>query len=110
MTTMATTTGALRVGVVGTGALGSHHTRVFSSLPEVTLTRVFDLDAAKARAVGEPFGASVAPSFDEFIANVDAAVVAVPTVAHADVAARLIAAARHVLVEKPITQLSLIHI
>jgi predicted dehydrogenase len=46
----------------------------------------------------------VAPSFDEFIANVDAAVVAVPTVSHADVAARLIAASRHVLVEKPMTQ------
>ncbi len=94
----------LRVGVVGTGVLGSHHARVFASLPAVKLTTVFDLDAIKAKAVGEPLGAVVARSFDEFMANVDAAVVAVPTEVHAEVATKLIEAARHVLVEKPITR------
>lgn len=93
----------MKVGVVGTGALGSHHARVFAGLPGVRLTTVFDLDSAKAKVVGEPLGASVARTFDEFIANVDAAVVAVPTVVHAEVAAKLIEASRHVLIEKPIT-------
>lgn len=94
---------ALRVGVVGTGALGSHHVRVFAGLDDVRLTSVFDLDAAKARAVGTPFGALAAASLEEFIDGVDAAVVAVPTLAHAEVASRLMEAGRHVLVEKPIT-------
>jgi predicted dehydrogenase len=93
----------VRVGVVGTGVLGSHHCRVFSSVPGARLTRVFDLDAAKAKAVGEPLGAEVAADLDDFVAGVDAAVVAVPTIAHAEVAMRLLAASRHVLVEKPIT-------
>jgi len=93
----------LRVGVVGTGALGSHHSRVFAEVPGARLTRVFDLDKAKAKAVGERFGAVVASDLESFIQGVDAAVVAVPTAAHAEVAARLIAASRHVLVEKPIT-------
>ncbi len=93
----------LRVGVVGTGALGSHHARVFAAVPGAKLSSVFDLDAAKAKAVGEPFGATVASDLDAFIQSVDAAVVAVPTVAHAEVATRLIAVSRHVLVEKPIT-------
>jgi predicted dehydrogenase len=53
--------------------------------------------------VGEPHGAVIARSLEEFISLVDAAVVAVPTVAHAQVAERLLSAARHVLVEKPIT-------
>ena len=94
----------LRVGVVGTGALGAHHTRVFSSLPGVRLTAVLDLDEAKAKAVGEPYGAQTARDLEEFTALVDAAVVAVPTTAHEAVASRLIQAGRHVLVEKPITQ------
>ena len=93
----------LRVGVVGTGALGSHHSRVFAGLEGAKLTTVFDLDRAKAAAVGEPFGARVAKDLDDFIDHVDAAVVAVPTASHAEVASRLIRASRHVLVEKPIT-------
>lgn len=96
--------GPLRVGVVGTGALGSHHARVFASLDQVRLTTVFDLDPARAKSVGEPFGATVALNLDDFIGQVDAAVIAVPTLAHAEVATRLIAASRHVLVEKPVTQ------
>ncbi len=95
--------GILRVGVVGTGALGSHHARVFAGLPDVKLVSVFDLDPVKAKAVGDPFGAAVAKSLDELIEGVDAAVVAVPTVAHAEVAIRVLGAGRHVLVEKPIT-------
>jgi len=95
--------GILKVGVVGTGALGSHHARVFAGLPAVKLVSVFDLDAAKAKAVGEPYGARAATSLQELIESVDAAVVAVPTVAHAEVATRLLGAGRHVLVEKPIT-------
>jgi predicted dehydrogenase len=95
--------GILRVGVIGTGALGAHHTRVFAGLPDARLSTVFDLDPARARAAGERFGARVASSLEDFIEGVDAAVVAVPTVAHAQVSSRLIEAGRHVLVEKPIT-------
>ena len=43
----------MRVGVVGTGALGSHHSRVFAGLEGAKLTTVFDLDRAKAAAVGD---------------------------------------------------------
>jgi predicted dehydrogenase len=95
--------GVLRVGVVGTGALGSHHARVVAGLTEAKLTSVYDLDPARAKAVGEPFGAPAAKDLEDLIGQVDAAVVAVPTVAHAEVATRLLRAGKHVLVEKPIT-------
>jgi predicted dehydrogenase len=93
----------LRVGVVGTGALGSHHVRVFAGLPNVKLASVFDLDREKARGVGAPFGAEAAVSIEDFLGRVDAVVVAVPTLAHAEVATRAIEAGRHVLIEKPMT-------
>lgn len=96
-------TDLLSVGVVGTGALGAHHTRVFSGVPGARLAAVFDLDRDRAAAVAAPFGARVCDTLDDLIAAVDAAVVAVPTVAHAEVASRLLASGRHVLVEKPIT-------
>ena len=97
------TSSTVRVGVVGTGALGTHHSRVFAGLDDAKLTTVFDLDQARAKSAGEPFGARVATSLEDFTSEVDAAVVAVPTVAHAEVATKLILAGRHVLVEKPIT-------
>jgi predicted dehydrogenase len=93
----------LRVGVVGTGVLGAHHARVFAGLDESTLVSVYDHHHEKAQAVGEPLGARTAASLEELTDAVDAAVVAVPTLAHAEVARRLIRAGRHVLVEKPIT-------
>jgi predicted dehydrogenase len=93
----------LRFGVVGTGVLGAHHTRVLAGLEDVTLAQVFDIDVSKARKVAETSGAEVSGSLEDFIASVDAAVVAVPTLAHAEVASRLMEAGRHVLVEKPIT-------
>jgi predicted dehydrogenase len=93
----------LRIGVVGTGVLGAHHARVLASLPDVTLAHVFDIDAPKAQRIADKSGAIASGSFEEFIASVDAAVVAVPTVAHAAVASRLVREGRHVLVEKPIT-------
>lgn len=86
--------GIVRVGVVGTGALGAHHARVFAGLAEARLATVFDLDAEKARSAGERFGARVAASLEDFIEDIDAAVVAVPTVSHAGVSTRLIEAGR----------------
>ena len=93
----------LKVGVVGTGALGTHHARVFASVPGSRLAAVLDHDPAKATSVGAPFGAETAETLEEFADRIDAAVVAVPTLAHFEVAAALIDRGKHVLVEKPIT-------
>ena len=42
----------IRVGVVGLGAMGQHHTRVYSQL-ECELVGVADTDLDKAREVGK---------------------------------------------------------
>jgi predicted dehydrogenase len=92
----------LRVGVFGTGALGRHHTRILSQLPESELVGVFDADPATARAVAEPHGATVFDSGDALAGEIEAAVVAVPTTLHAELGESLLARGVHVLVEKPI--------
>lgn len=92
----------LRVGVVGVGALGRHHVRILSELPGVELVGVLDADLQAAEAMASAHATRVVRDLDEFTALVDAAVVATPTVSHAEVGCRLLAAGRHVLVEKPI--------
>lgn len=92
----------MRVGVFGTGALGRHHTRILAALPGAELVGVYDPRAEAARTAAEPYGARVFPSVEALAGEIDAAVAAVPTVAHADVAGGLLERGVHVLVEKPI--------
>ena len=92
----------LRAGVVGAGVMGRHHVRLLTDLLGPRSVFVVDTDPAEAeRAAGE-HGAAVAAGLGELAEAVDVAVVAVPTVDHLDVAAHLLDAGIHVLVEKPI--------
>lgn len=92
----------LRVGVFGTGALGRHHTRILGSLPGIERVGIFDPRPEQAAAVAAEYGAKAFDSFEALAGEIDAAVVAAPTVAHADLGVALLERGVHVLVEKPI--------
>ncbi|SFS00382.1 Predicted dehydrogenase [Agrococcus baldri] len=90
----------LRAGLIGLGMMGRHHARVMREIDGVELIAVAD-------AMGDPHGAAgdlpTLSGVDELIgADIDLAVVAVPTQFHEDVAIRLAKAGVHTLVEKPI--------
>ena len=89
------------VAVVGTGALGRHHVRILSSLPGAELAGVYDATPETARAVAAEHGARVFASLEELAGAAAAAVVAVPTMDHAEVGCHLLDRGLHVLVEKP---------
>ena len=93
----------LKAGVVGTGALGRHHVRILAELPEAELAGIVDLRAEVAAELAAAHGTVVLDSLEALAEAVDAAVVAVPTVDHLDVASFLLERGVHVLVEKPIT-------
>lgn len=101
-------TGTLRVAVVGCGAFGQNHARVYRELQgdasqRVNFVGVADVDYDRAETVAEEFGTKAFRSVDELIAlGVDAASVAVPTVAHLEVARRLMENGVDVLIEKPL--------
>jgi len=77
--------------------MGRNHVRILSSLPGVELVGVHDPDPK----AGE-LGVRVFDRLDDLAGEIDAAVVAVPTVAHADIGCFLLQRGIHVLVEKPI--------
>jgi predicted dehydrogenase len=93
----------LRAGVVGVGALGRHHARVWAATPGATLAGVYDTDAGRAAAVAERHGCRAYPDLASLLAEADAVSVAVPTVLHHQAACQALEAGRDVLVEKPIT-------
>jgi predicted dehydrogenase len=98
----------LRVGVVGCGAFGRNHARVYRDLAadpseNVSFTGVADVDYQRARAVAKEFGTQAFGSLDDLLAaGVDAASVAVPTVSHLEVARQLMQSGVDVLIEKPL--------
>jgi hypothetical protein len=93
----------LRAGVVGVGALGRHHARVWASLPGARLVGVCDADAGRAAEVAARHGCPAFPDADALLAEADVLSVAVPTVDHHAVARRALERGRDVLLEKPMT-------
>ena len=91
----------IRVAVVGTGEFGRNHVRVYREMVNVELAGVFDVDVERATAASKEFHTKVFGTMEELRGTVDAATVAVPTVAHADVGCRLMEMGVDVLVEKP---------
>jgi predicted dehydrogenase len=101
MSTAAGESKRIRVAVVGTGEFGRNHARVYRELEGADLVGVFDENPERAAAVAAEFQTQVLTSLDEVRGRVDAASVAVPTVAHAPVGCRLLEMGVDVLVEKP---------
>ncbi len=92
---------AIRVAVVGCGEFGRNHARVYKEMDGAKLVGVFDSDAARAEKFAAEFGTSAFGSLGELRGAVDAASVAVPTIAHAEAGCRLMEQGIDVLVEKP---------
>lgn len=97
---------SLRVAVVGAGAFGRNHVRAISEMEGVELAAIVDLDTNKAAALAAEFSGTAIPEVGEIAGQVDAAVVATPTVTHEALATRLLEAGIDVLVEKPIADSS----
>jgi len=91
-----------RVAVIGAGAFGRNHVRVVAESSRAQLMHVVDADLARAKAQAAPYGAEATSSLEDVIGKIDAAIIAVPTSAHAEVGCRLLEAGIDVLIEKPI--------
>ena len=86
---------------MGAGQFGSQHARVVAAAPCGQLVAIVDVNAERARQVAGIYGCQALTTYTDLEGKVDAAVVAVPTLAHAEVACELMAAGIDVLVEKP---------
>jgi predicted dehydrogenase len=91
-----------RIAVVGVGHLGKEHARILSTMPQVELVGVVDIHFEQARAVADRCGTRAYDRLEPLWGQLDAAVVAVPTSRHYEVAEELLRRGVHLLVEKPL--------
>jgi predicted dehydrogenase len=98
----------LRVAVIGAGAFGRNHLRVYRELEQsgepVQLAAIVDSNPSVAQEGGQKFGVHSFRTIEAALAAgpLDAASVCVPTIHHASAAAPLLAAGLDLLIEKPL--------
>ncbi len=95
---------SIRVGVIGVGSMGERHCRVYSTMRNVELVGISDLNAERGNAVAATYSTEYFSDYKKLIAEVDAVNIVTITPAHFDIAMEAISNDVHVLVEKPITE------
>jgi predicted dehydrogenase len=95
---------SVRLAVIGVGALGKHHARIFGEMPDVELAGIVDINEQRAREIGGLVNAPWVTSAAEMLGRVEAVTIAVPTESHLSVAMPFLQRGTAVLVEKPLAR------
>jgi predicted dehydrogenase len=96
-----------KVAVIGVGALGKEHARLYAELAadgQTQFVGVFDTAPEAARLVAEQHRVRAFGSLAEAADAADALSVVTPTETHYAIACELLARGKHVLLEKPMTR------
>lgn len=94
----------IKVGVVGVGHLGNHHTRILSQIREAELVGVNDIDPEKGQRIAQEYGTRSFENLDQLLEETDALSLVVPTTAHHPLAKIILESGKDLLIEKPITE------
>ena len=94
----------INVGVIGVGAMGYNHARVYYKLENANLIAVSDVSEKTLKKVCKKYDAQGYSDYEELLKNPDIEVVSVcvPTTHHYNIVMEAINHGKHVLVEKPI--------
>jgi predicted dehydrogenase len=92
----------IRIGVIGVGNMGQHHTRVLSMLKDVELVGVSDTNVERGLDTASKYRVRFFEDYRDLLPHVDAVCVAVPTRFHHAVGMTCLQEGIHVLIEKPI--------
>jgi predicted dehydrogenase len=92
----------IRVGVIGVGNMGQHHTRILSMLKDVELVGVSDINVERGLDTASKYRVRFFEDYHDLLNHVDAVCIAVPTRLHHAVGMSALKSGVHVLIEKPI--------
>lgn len=93
----------VKIGVIGTGYLGSIHAKLYKDIPGCSLEAVCDIDKPRLQKISRELGVAAYTGHRELFGKVDAVSIAVPTKLHYAVASDFLSNHIHTLVEKPFT-------
>ncbi|MEL4898064.1 Gfo/Idh/MocA family oxidoreductase [Crocosphaera sp. Alani8] len=92
----------IRIGVIGVGNMGQHHSRILSLLKDVELVGVSDVNVERGIDIASKYRVRFFEHYQDLLPHVDAVCIAVPTRLHHSVGMDCLQAGVHTLIEKPI--------
>lgn len=92
----------VRVGVIGTGALGYHHARLLRRMPGAEFAGIYEKNPERAAYVARELETVAHPSLEALLDRVDAVSVVVPTSVHTEVGLAVLSRGLAALIEKPL--------
>ncbi|HNX27279.1 MAG TPA: Gfo/Idh/MocA family oxidoreductase, partial [Phycisphaerae bacterium] len=92
---------AMRFAVIGCGRMGKHHARTLQNLESADLVAVVDANEDAAKSLAAQRNCKAFTSATDVMDDIDAAVIATPTVSHLKAAWPLVEAGKHLIIEKP---------
>lgn len=97
----------VKTAVIGVGLIGEQHAESYAENPRAELVMVADMNADRAKVVGERFGCASTTSLTD-VASSDAEIVSVatPDFAHYEPVMAMLEAGKHVVVEKPLATIT----
>ena len=99
--------GTIKVAVLGVGALGQHHARIYSELQKagkIQFIGLYDANPERAKEIAGHHDIQILSSAEEVLSSAEAVSIVTPTTTHFELASQFLEAGRHVLVEKPMTE------
>ncbi len=93
----------IKVGVVGTGKMGSFHCSKLKQMKNVNFIGVYDRDKKRANEISKRFTIKSFETYSDLLNNVDAIIIAAPTQFHYSLVEEAINNHKHIFVEKPLT-------
>jgi predicted dehydrogenase len=94
---------SIRVTVIGGGHLGRIHAKLIQQVAGATLVAVCDPCEEARTRIEQDLAVETTADWYEVVDEIDAAIIATPTVLHHEIAVQLANRGIHLLIEKPIT-------
>lgn len=93
----------LDIGIIGAGNFAMFAADAFTSLPDVKIVAVTDINHDAAKILGDKFGAVVSPDLESFLANekINLVYIATPPWLHYTQSRAALQSGKHVICEKP---------
>jgi predicted dehydrogenase len=101
---MSELSGPVGIGIVGVGGIAVSHMAALRATGDARLVAVTDLDQARAAEVARQEGVTAAADVATLLADpaVEAVIVCTPNMTHEQLGRQVLAAGRHLLMEKPL--------
>src|SRR4051812_25943911 len=91
----------VRIGIIGTGYIGSVHGQIYSQDKRAEVSALFDIVPEKAERTAKGIGGKICRSREELFDNCDAVLVTAPNKTHVEIASDAVDRGKHVFCEKP---------